>query len=102
MTNYFRNMAGDQLTGLNLILGSYSVHLLECEGTLMSKILKTLNEYSQQTTNPYHDIWILHQTEDVIQYIINILGAKQNLFYLDVQECHSEWVHERSQELALV
>lgn len=68
MTNYFKNLAGDaELTGLNLILGGYSVHLLECEGTLMNKILRTLNEYSQQASTPYQSIWVLHQTEEVSQ-----------------------------------
>lgn len=45
MTNYFKMISGDQeFTGLNLIIGSYSIHLLECENIIMKKILRALSE----------------------------------------------------------
>ena len=66
MNNYFKNMSGDnELTGLNLILGSYCIHLLEAESPLMNSMLRQLNDYSQQAGSPYSNIWILHQTEEV-------------------------------------
>jgi hypothetical protein len=47
MTNYFRNISEDQeFSGLNLILGGYAIHLLECESHVMNKMLKSLNDFS--------------------------------------------------------
>lgn len=54
MTNYFKGVGEDgDFSGLNLILGSYSIHFLEGESSLVMKILTSLNEYSQQPSNPY-------------------------------------------------
>lgn len=47
ITNYFKGYSNEgEFTGLNLILGSYSIHLLEGESHLINTILKGLNEYS--------------------------------------------------------
>ncbi len=46
-TNFFKSISGDQeFTGLNLIVGSYSIHLLEAESPVINKMLHSLNEYS--------------------------------------------------------
>ena len=61
MTNYFKQAAGEaEFTGLNLILGSYSIHLLECENVIMNKILRSLLEYMNMPNTPYHEIWVIH------------------------------------------
>lgn len=61
MTNFFKNASGDhEFSGLNLILGSYCIHLLEGESFIVNSMLKSLNELSHQPNNPYNQIWILH------------------------------------------
>ena len=47
MTNYFKTIAGDnEFTGMNLILGTFSLHLLEGDALVVNHILTALNEYS--------------------------------------------------------
>ena len=41
MINYFKNISeGAEFTGLNLIIGAWCVHLLECEAGPMMRILR--------------------------------------------------------------
>ena len=66
MTNYFKGIADSQeFTGLNLILGGYSIHLIECEQNLVNKILRSLNDLLLSAQTLYQQIWILHFTEEV-------------------------------------
>jgi hypothetical protein len=45
MINYFKNISEEaEFTGLNLIIGGYCIHLLECEAPTMMRMLKSLNE----------------------------------------------------------
>jgi hypothetical protein len=54
MINYFKSISGDQeYTGLNLIVGGWSVHLLECEASVMTYMLRNLNETAQQPNSLY-------------------------------------------------
>jgi hypothetical protein len=47
MTNYFKSLCDDgELTGLNLILGSYAIHVIEGENQVVNRILRALDEYS--------------------------------------------------------
>ncbi len=57
-----------EITGLCLILGSYSIHLLECEAPMMNKIMYSLNDLQQQPGSLYSQIWIIHQTEEVTEF----------------------------------
>lgn len=47
MTSYFKTIAGDyEFTGMNLILGNFSLHLVEGEALVVNHILTSLNELS--------------------------------------------------------
>lgn len=66
MTNYFKGFGKEgELTGMSLILGSYCLHMLECENSLMKTILTSLNDFTH-TSTLYQQIWIIHQTEEVL------------------------------------
>ena len=44
-TNFFKQLSDDEeFSGLNLIIGSYSIHLLEGESAIIGKILAKLNQ----------------------------------------------------------
>lgn len=54
MTNYFKSISGDhEFTGMNLILGTYCIHLLEAENVILNEMLRTLNEYTAHPNTPY-------------------------------------------------
>ena len=63
-TNYFKAAAeDDDFGGINLIVGSLSIHLLECEPKTMLKILRKVSETAGQPNSGYSQIWLLHSTE---------------------------------------
>ena len=54
MINYFKNISEDaEFTGLNLIVGAWCVHLLECDAVTMTKMLKSLHESASQPNSIY-------------------------------------------------
>jgi hypothetical protein len=55
MTNYFKALAEeDELGGLNLIIGPYNIHLLECDAKVSLNILRKVNETASQPNSLYH------------------------------------------------
>lgn len=45
MNTYFKNLSNDyEFTGLNIIVGAYSIHLLECEAPTMMNILRHIED----------------------------------------------------------
>lgn len=54
MTNYFKLISDEEeFSGLNLIIGSYCIHLLECEAKTMTKMLRKLNETALAPSSIY-------------------------------------------------
>jgi len=66
MKNYFDSVSdGQEYTGLNLVIGGYSIHLLEGEGPLAWDMLKALNEdIKDRLSGLYQQVWVLHYTEE--------------------------------------
>ncbi|CDW74898.1 UNKNOWN [Stylonychia lemnae] len=97
MTSYFKNIYGEQeFSGLNLILGSYCIHLLEGENVLVNMMLKTLNDYQHQSNSPYHQIWILHQTEECPNKVFSTWLCKNVILSGSTKEVKNLQQHEKS------
>eukprot|EP00347_Sterkiella_histriomuscorum_P014035 403362408 len=107
MNNYFKNIAGDQeFTGINLILGTYCIHLIEAEASILNQMLRTLNEYVHQPTSPYQNIWILHQTEECPQKVFstwmckNVMLSGSTKEVKSLSQCDKAWtIYESMLEL---
>jgi|TARA_B110001450_G_C17530225_1_gene444372 hypothetical protein len=51
--------------GLAVVLGPWIVHMFEADAPLMMNFVKKLQEKNKEDGSYYHNVWVLHYTEDV-------------------------------------
>lgn len=71
MNNHFRTISDEPFHGLKIILGIYSIHLVEGESSSVKKLLKNINSNMQSATPFYNQVWIIHQVDEVPSKIFN-------------------------------
>lgn len=71
MNNYFKQLTDEQFAGLKVILGSYTIHLLEGETSAIKKVMKALSQ-SMLSAHPfYSSAWVLHFVDESPTKIFN-------------------------------
>mmetsp|Transcript_27040 Transcript_27040/g.26101 ORF Transcript_27040/g.26101 Transcript_27040/m.26101 type:complete len:252 (-) Transcript_27040:40-795(-) len=100
ISNYFKNLSeGAEFTGLNLLIGPWCLHLLECDSVTVMKMLTALNETAQQPNSLYSQIWIIHQTEECPDQIFSAWICKKVVIERSQKDLKSMLLDERAYTL---
>jgi hypothetical protein len=60
MNNNFKPLVEEPITGLKIMAGAYSIHLLEGDKGAVKKVLKNLDAQMHGPTPFYTHAWVLH------------------------------------------
>lgn len=71
MNNHFKHISEEPFYGLNVLLGSYSIVLIEGESKTVKKILRNIHTNMQGGSAFFSTAWVLHFVDEVPQRIFN-------------------------------
>lgn len=71
MNNNFKPLVEEPITGLKIMAGAYSIHLLEGDKEAVKKVLKNLNAQMHGPTPFYTHAWVLHFIDEQPNRIFN-------------------------------
>ena len=71
MNNYFKQLCEEPITGLKVIMGAYSIHLIEGEQQSVKKLLKNISNHMSGATPFYNHVWVLHFVDEQPNKIFN-------------------------------
>ncbi len=77
MNNYFKQLTEEPVTGLKIIIGSLSIHLIEGEQQAVRKLLRNINQHMHGPTPFYNQCWVLHFVDEQPTKIFNQWFCKQ-------------------------
>jgi hypothetical protein len=71
MNNNFKHLIEEPITGLKIMCGPYSIHLLEGESSAVKKVLKNLDAHMHGPTPFYSSAWVLHSVDEQPNRVFN-------------------------------
>jgi hypothetical protein len=71
MNNYFKQLIEEPVTGLKIMVGTLSIHLVEGEQASVRRLLRNINQHMHGTTPFYNSCWVLHFVDEQPTRIFN-------------------------------
>ena len=71
MINHFKQLIEEPITGLKVILGSYTIHLLEGSTHAMKHLIKRISNTMNGQHPFYNHAWVLHFVDECPSKIFN-------------------------------
>ena len=65
MNTHFKQLIEEPFSGLKVILGNLSIHLVEGEPPVVKKLLRAVNANMLGPNPFYNQAWIVHFTDEV-------------------------------------
>lgn len=71
MNNHFRPLNDETITGLKVVMGAYTIHLLEGESNSIRRVMHGISENMHSSHPFYNNAWVLHFVDEVPFKIFN-------------------------------
>jgi hypothetical protein len=77
MNIHFKQITDEPFNGIKVILGSWSIHLIEGEKQSVMKLLRSINTNIQSAQPFYNQAWVLHFSDEVLNWFSLSLFSAQ-------------------------
>lgn len=71
MNNHFKGLLDETFTGLKVILGTYTIHLVEGETSGVKRLVQRISQSMQSSTPFYNSAWVIHFVDEVPNKVFN-------------------------------
>jgi len=71
MNNHFKHISEEPFYGLKVLLGAYTITLIEGESKVVKKLLRNINTNMHGGSSFYNSAWVLHFVDEIPQRIFN-------------------------------
>ncbi len=71
MNNHFKSVIDETITGIKVLLGPYTIHLVEGDSNSVKKVLHHISNNMNGNHPFYNNAWVLHFVDEVPNKIFN-------------------------------